>query len=299
VNKAEQQLKQFASNAQGAGTALTMGLTAPLVALAAGSAKAAISFESAFAGIRKTVNATEDEFKKMSKGILDMTRTMPVAAEELAKIGEVAGQLPFRVNPILDTIGKWADYAQGRNPYDEFRNRSVIEPSAFTAGGWAAAEDMARFTVSQFGVMGTLMMWAIGRPGDPRQQTTAQRVIGSIPGLERILRVSDRGLDEKAWEEVDLKDQESARFKLGLPQNARNATRERYRLQRLRAAAADKPEGKLPKHDEKRLNVLMGWYRDVYLPATRYMHEAQDRSNTPMSEKWRAWLERETDKRLK
>jgi diacylglycerol kinase len=163
----------------------------------------------------------------------------------------------------------------------------------------AAAEDMARFTVSQFGVMGTLMMWAIGRPGDPRQQTTAQRVIGSIPGLERILRVSDRGLDEKAWEEVDLKDQESARFKLGLPQNARNATRERYRLQRLRAAAADKPEGKLPKHDEKRLNVLMGWYRDVYLPATRYMHEAQDRSNTPMSEKWRAWLERETDKRLK
>jgi TP901 family phage tail tape measure protein len=53
----------------------------------------AIEFESAFAGVRKTVNATEQEFKKLEAGILQMSRDIPIAATELAKIQELAGQL--------------------------------------------------------------------------------------------------------------------------------------------------------------------------------------------------------------
>jgi len=56
----------------------------------------AIRFESAFAGVRKTVDATEKEFAQLSKGLIDMSRRIPVAASELAGIQEIAGQLGIR-----------------------------------------------------------------------------------------------------------------------------------------------------------------------------------------------------------
>ena len=53
------------------GKALSTRLTAPLAALGGVAAKSAIDFESAFAGVRKTVDATEQEFDALSKGIRD------------------------------------------------------------------------------------------------------------------------------------------------------------------------------------------------------------------------------------
>ncbi len=52
-----------------------------------------IEFESAFAGVKKTVNATEKEFNQLSKALIDMSRRIPVAATKLASIQEIAGQL--------------------------------------------------------------------------------------------------------------------------------------------------------------------------------------------------------------
>lgn len=45
--------------------------------------KASIDFESAFAGVRKTVDATEEEFKMLEKGIRDMSKRMPQTASEI------------------------------------------------------------------------------------------------------------------------------------------------------------------------------------------------------------------------
>ena len=53
----------------------------------------AVEFESAFTGVRKTVDATELEFKQLSNGIREMSKRIPVAAKDLAKIQEIAGQL--------------------------------------------------------------------------------------------------------------------------------------------------------------------------------------------------------------
>jgi len=53
----------------------------------------AISFESAFAGVRKTVELTEEGFAELDKRFKDITKTTPVAYEDLAHIGEIAGQL--------------------------------------------------------------------------------------------------------------------------------------------------------------------------------------------------------------
>lgn len=66
------------------------------------AAKAAIDWESAFAGVRKTVEASEPEFAALEQGLLDMSLAAPVAAEELAGIAEAAGQLGIKNEAILD-----------------------------------------------------------------------------------------------------------------------------------------------------------------------------------------------------
>ena len=76
-----------------AGSALTRGVTVPLLAAGTAAATAAISFESAFAGVRKTVNATEAEYASLAQGLKDMSGEIPASANELAGLMEIAGQL--------------------------------------------------------------------------------------------------------------------------------------------------------------------------------------------------------------
>lgn len=66
-----------------------------------GSVKAAIDWESAFAGVRKTVDGTQEDFKRLEKGLLDMSKQIPVSAKELAGIAESAGQLGVARDDIL------------------------------------------------------------------------------------------------------------------------------------------------------------------------------------------------------
>jgi len=74
------------------------------------SAKSAISFESAFAGVRKTVDATEAEFSRLSKSLIDMSNEMPMSASNLAGIMEIAGQLGVRgvnnLTKFTETVAK-------------------------------------------------------------------------------------------------------------------------------------------------------------------------------------------------
>lgn len=60
-----------------------------------------IEFESAFAGIKKTVNATDEEFDEFEKGLRDMSKVMPTTASELANIAESAGQLGIKNENLL------------------------------------------------------------------------------------------------------------------------------------------------------------------------------------------------------
>lgn len=83
--------------------------TAIMGAGAIGVIKVMSDYESAFAGVRKTVNATEPEFRKLSDGFRGLSKEIPVSAKELARVGESAGQLGIKVPNILkftDTIAK-------------------------------------------------------------------------------------------------------------------------------------------------------------------------------------------------
>ena len=92
------------------GMAMTAAVTAPFAMFAKSAMDASIGFESAFAGVRKTVDATEAEFQELENRYRSMAQEAPIAAEGFAKIGELAGQLGVRgvdnLTKFSDTIAK-------------------------------------------------------------------------------------------------------------------------------------------------------------------------------------------------
>ncbi len=84
----------------GFGSALTKGVTAPIVAGAGLALKAAIDYESAFAGVKKTVDGTPQQFEKLSASIRNMAKEMPASATEIAAVAEAAGQLGVPIGSI-------------------------------------------------------------------------------------------------------------------------------------------------------------------------------------------------------
>lgn len=83
------------------GTSLTKNVTAPIVAFGVAAGAASIQFESAFAGVVKTVDATEEELASLRQGIRDMAKDIPVAATDIAEVAEAAGQLGIEVPNIM------------------------------------------------------------------------------------------------------------------------------------------------------------------------------------------------------
>lgn len=102
LGDAQRQLGRAGRAFTDAGKALTIGITAPVVAVGALATKASIEFESAFAGVRKTVEATEAQFAELEKGIRDMAKTTPATATSIAKVAEAAGQLGVKTEAILE-----------------------------------------------------------------------------------------------------------------------------------------------------------------------------------------------------
>ncbi|CEP88627.1 phage tail tape measure protein [[Clostridium] sordellii] len=94
--------KALGSTLSSVGRGLTTGVTLPLAGVGVASSKAAIDFESAFAGVRKTVDASEKDLKKIETGIRDMAKEMPTAATAIAGVAEAAGQLGIKTPDILD-----------------------------------------------------------------------------------------------------------------------------------------------------------------------------------------------------
>lgn len=80
----------------------------PVAGILTDSIKSAVSYEDAFAGVRKTVDATEPEFQQLSDAIRNMSKQMPESADEIAHVMEIAGQLGIRGVDDLETFTKTA-----------------------------------------------------------------------------------------------------------------------------------------------------------------------------------------------
>ena len=83
------------------GSNLTKYVTVPLTGLGTIATKSAVDFESAFAGVKKTVSATDKELAQLEKGIRNMAKEMPTAATEIAGVAEAAGQLGIQTPNVL------------------------------------------------------------------------------------------------------------------------------------------------------------------------------------------------------
>jgi len=102
AEKAGEKMKMVGDKMSAAGSALTASVTAPIVAAAGFSVKAAMDFESAFAGVRKTVDATEEELSSLEQGIRDLSKEVPASALEISAVAEAAGQLGIQTPNILE-----------------------------------------------------------------------------------------------------------------------------------------------------------------------------------------------------
>lgn len=93
-------LSSLASGMTRLGMSMTAFISIPLAGLVTGLVKAGISFEDAFAGISKTVDGVSDSFgnltpvgEELRENLRKLALEIPISANELARIGEIAGQL--------------------------------------------------------------------------------------------------------------------------------------------------------------------------------------------------------------
>lgn len=114
--KGGDKIKTFGDNISSFGGKLTTGLTAPLVASVGLITKAAIDYESAFAGVKKTVDETATvSYQKLSDSIRQMAKELPASAVEIANVAEVAGQLGIKTEDILSFSRTMIDMGESTN----------------------------------------------------------------------------------------------------------------------------------------------------------------------------------------
>lgn len=81
---------------------LAVGVAGAGAALGALAVNEAIKFESSFAGVRKTVDATDEEFKILEKALRDLSKQSPASIHEINMVAEAAGQLGIEKKNIVD-----------------------------------------------------------------------------------------------------------------------------------------------------------------------------------------------------
>lgn len=67
-----------------------------------GIAKSAIDFETAFTGVTKTVDGTDQELEEIRQGLLDLSEVTASSATDIAAVAEAAGQLGVKTENVLD-----------------------------------------------------------------------------------------------------------------------------------------------------------------------------------------------------
>lgn len=96
-------------------------------------------FESAIAGVEKTVDATSEQMAEIAQGIRDMAKEIPATTTEIAAVAEAAGQLGIATEDILDFTEVMVKMGTSTNMASEeaadnlarFANITKMDPSNF------------------------------------------------------------------------------------------------------------------------------------------------------------------------
>ena len=98
-----------------AGKSLTTHVTAPITALGTAAVKASIDYEYAFADVRKTVDATEEEYDRLSQSVKQMSTEVAASAEEIAEVMSIAGQLGIENEHLAEFTRTMIDLGNSTN----------------------------------------------------------------------------------------------------------------------------------------------------------------------------------------
>lgn len=100
ISKFGKNLSNLGDKINNAGNKLSV-LSAGVGAIVGASVKASISFESAWTGVIKTVDGTEEQLSKLRQGIIELSTHLPSTTEEIAEVAEGAGQLGIQTDNVL------------------------------------------------------------------------------------------------------------------------------------------------------------------------------------------------------
>ncbi len=103
----------------------------------------AMAYESAFAGVRKTVNATEAEFASLADEIRDLGRVMPFSQPELLKLAEAGGQLGIATENLAGFVDTMARLGVSTN--------ISAEDAATSLARWANISGIAQDDLGKLG----------------------------------------------------------------------------------------------------------------------------------------------------
>lgn len=92
---------EFRADFDRAGTTL-LGLGGAAVTGLGLATKAAMDWESAWAGVRKTVDGTDAELSALEEGLRGLARELPASHQEIAAVAEAAGQLGVAREDVVD-----------------------------------------------------------------------------------------------------------------------------------------------------------------------------------------------------
>jgi TP901 family phage tail tape measure protein len=214
ISRAGSSLRNF-------GAAMTLGVAVPLAGMGGMAANAAIEFESAFAGVVKTVDASEaqlgmlrDQIRAMATDASNPVAGLENAAITLSLIGENAGQLGVAVEHMDDFIQTAAMLDMTTN--------LTAESAATMSAQFANIAGMDLTNIDRFGA--TLV--ALGNAG----ASTEDQILGFA------LRLAGAG-DQAGLTEAQILGLGSAMASLGLNEEAGGTAMTRVLNEMAKAAA--------------------------------------------------------------
>lgn len=110
---AEYKAKQRDAAEQAGGSLVKFGALS--VAALGASTKAAMDWETAWAGVTKTVDGTPEQMAELESGIRNMAKTLPATHEEIAGVAEAAGQLGVAREDVLGFTKTMLDLSVSTN----------------------------------------------------------------------------------------------------------------------------------------------------------------------------------------
>ena len=144
LSKAQKDLQGFAATASVAGFRLGAAFSATFGVIGGLALKFGSDFELAFAGVKKTVEGTPEQFKELEQTILDTSVATGIAATELADLARIGGQLgiePENLAEFTDVISKLS-IAAAELPAEEAA-RGLARIAAISGEGTDAIGKMA------------------------------------------------------------------------------------------------------------------------------------------------------------